>query len=126
MIYNNTVFDLIIIDFFSMCRELIIAIFSILITGFIAYYSIKNNAKNIFIQANQEKITNSISILSKKIERGKYDEISTFLNSSEGIYIPIQIKNQIRDYLKDQSDSVILNPELGIKMSDSLSEYLSP
>ena len=126
MIYNNTVFDLIIIDFFSMCRELIIAIFSILITGFIAYYSIKNNAKNIFIQANQEKITNSISILSKKIERGKYDEISTFLNSSEGIYIPIQIKNQIRDYLKDQSDSVILNPELVIKMSDSLSEYLSP
>ena len=126
MIYNNTVFDLIIIDFFSMCRELIIAIFSILITGFIAYYSIKNNAKNIFIQANQEKITNSISILSKKIERGKYDEISTFLNSSEGIYIPIQIKNQIRDYLKDQSDSVILNPELVIKMSDSLSEYISP
>ena len=126
MIYNNTVFDLIIIDFFSMCRELIIAIFSILITGFIAYYGIKNNAKNIFIQANQEKITNSISILSKKIERGKYDEISTFLNSSEGIYIPIQIKNQIRDYLKDQSDSVILNPELVIKMSDSLSEYLSP
>ena len=68
-----------------------IPIISILVTGFIAYYSVKNNARNIFIQANEAKIKESIEKLGKIIDRCRADEILEFLNSSDGVYVPSQL-----------------------------------
>lgn len=102
-----------------------IPIFSILITGcvtvFTVYYTIKNNARNIFIQANKTKIEETIDILSKLIVRGQNNEILDFLNSSDGIYIPEKIKSEIRIYAKEKFDADIQN-----KMLDSISKYITP
>lgn len=98
-----------------------IPIISILVTGFIAYYSVKNSARNIFIQANEAKIKESIEKLGKIIDRGISDEILTFLNSSDGIYVPKSIKSKIRTYAKKTIDVNIKN-----KMLDSISKYISP
>ena len=40
----------------TIVKDIIIPLASVLVTGFIAYYTIKYNARNIFIQANEEKI----------------------------------------------------------------------
>jgi hypothetical protein len=85
-------------------KEIIIPLASVLITGLIAYYTIKYNAKNIFIQSNEEKIKSSIENLAKRIERGQNTEILAFLNTSEGIYVPAQIKSEIRIYAKENID----------------------
>ena len=108
-------------DILKIIAQFAIPIFSILITGFIAYYTIKNNARNIFIQANKTKIEETIVELSKIIDRGQNDEILNFLNSSDGIYIPKQIKSKIRIYAKEKIDTYIQN-----KMLDSISKYIAP
>lgn len=98
-----------------------IPIISILVTGFIAYYSVKNSARNIFIQANEAKIKESIAELAEIIDRGKDYEILKFLNSSDGVYVPKPIKSKIRTYAKEKIDVNIKN-----KMLDSISKYISP
>ena len=98
-----------------------IPIISILVTGFIAYYSVKNSARNIFIQANETKMKESIAKLAEIIDRGKDYEILKFLNSSDGIYVPESIKSKIRTYAKEKIDENIKN-----KMLDSISKYISP
>ena len=110
---TNTILDVII--------KLGIPIISILVTGFIAYYSVKNNARNIFIQANEAKIKESIEKLGKIIDRGRADEILEFLNSSDGVYVPKPIKSKIRTYAKKTIDVNIKN-----KMLDLISKYISP
>jgi len=97
-----------------------IPILSIIATGYIAYYTIKNNARNVFIQANQEKINEAIATLAEKIQRGQVGEIKSFLNSSEGIYIPKSLKVELR---KDLNEIDLNKIE---KMLDEISKYLSP
>lgn len=112
-------------DILKIIAQFAIPIFSILITGivtgFTAYYTIKNNARNIFIQANKTKIEETIKELSEFIVRGQNHEILNFLNSSDGIYIPEQIKSEIRIYAKEKIDTDIQN-----KMLDSISKYINP
>ena len=112
-------------DILKIVAQLGIPIFSILIagivTGFTAYYTIKNNARNIFIQANKTKIEETIKELSKLIDRGQNSEILGFLNSSDGIYIPEKIKSEIRIYAKEE-----INADIQIKMLGSISNYIAP
>lgn len=105
----------------NVLKEIIIPLASVFVTGFIAYYTIKYNARNIFIQANEEKIKNSIENLAKKIERGQRDEILDFLNTREGIYVPEPIKSDIRKYAKEVIDEDNKN-----KMLDVISRYITP
>lgn len=107
--------------FYTFITESGITIISILITGFIAYYGFKNNTRNIFIQSNETKINEAIIELSELIDRGQPEEIRGFLNSSNGIYIPVQIKSNIRVLTKGE-----INKEIKNKMLDSISKYLSP
>lgn len=112
-------------DILKIVAQIGIPIFSILIagivTGFTAYYTIKNNARNIFIQANKTKIEETIKELSKLIDRGQNSEILGFLNSSDGIYIPEKIKSEIRIYAKEE-----INADIQIKMLGSISNYIAP
>lgn len=112
-------------DILKIVAQIGIPIFSILIagivTGFTAYYTIKNNARNIFIQANKTKIEETIKELSKLIDRGQNSEILGFLNSSNGIYIPEKIKSEIRIYAKEE-----INADIQIKMLGSISNYIAP
>ena len=106
--------------FFQLIQSFI-PIISIIATVYIAYYTIKNNAKNVFIQANQEKTNEAIITLSKKIKRGDADEIKSFLNSSEGIYIPKSLKVELR---KDLTENIDLS-KIEI-MLDKISEHITP
>ena len=108
-------------NFCTFITESGITIISILITGFIAYYGFKSNTRNIFIQSNETKINEAITELSELIDRGQPKEIRGFLNSSKGIYIPVQIKSKIRVLTKGE-----INKEIKNKMLDSISKYLSP
>ena len=102
-------------------KEIILPLASVFVTGFVAYYTIKYNARNIFIQANEEKIKNSIDDLARIIERGQSEEILGFLNTKAGIYVPAQIKSEIRMYAKESIDVDTKN-----KMLDVISEYVTP
>ena len=108
-------------SFFNFITESGITIISILITGFIAYYGFKSNTRNIFIQSNETKISEAITELSELIDRGQPKEIRDFINSSKGIYIPVQIKSKIRVLTKGEINKEIIN-----KMLDVISKYLSP
>ena len=105
----------------TIMKEIIIPLASVLMAGFVAYYTIKYTARNIFIQANEEKIKNSIENLAKTIERGQNTEILDFLNTSAGIYVPAPIKSEIRMYAKENIDEGKKN-----KMLDVISEYITP
>lgn len=94
---------------------------SVLMTVLIAYYTIKNNAKNIFIQSNEKEIKESILELAKIIERGRSKEILEFLDTSSGIYIPVSIKTKMRTYAKKD-----INEDIQNKMLDLISEYITP
>ena len=90
--------------------------------GFVTYYNVKNSTRNIFIQANEAKIHESITKLSILIGKGRKDQILAFLNSNEGIYIPEPIKSDIRKLAhKNIDDENIKN-----NMYDSISKYISP
>lgn len=108
-------------DLLSLISQLIIPFISVVVTGYIAYYTIKNNARTIFIQANQIKINDAILNLAKKIERGEPSEIMEFLNSNEGIYIPEPLKKELRKDCSNKIDSTYIG-----KMLDKISKYISP
>lgn len=102
-------------------KEIILPLASVFVTGFVAYYTIKYNAKNMFIQANQEKIKNSIDNLAGIIKRGQKEEILDFLDSKKGIYVPASIKSEIRTYANENIDNDKIS-----KMLDVISEYITP
>lgn len=109
-------------NYFDIFTKLAIPIISILVVGFVTYYNVKNSTRNIFIQANEAKIHESITKLSILIGKGRKDQILAFLNSSEGIYIPEPIKSDIRKLSqKNIDDENIKN-----NMYDSISKYISP
>jgi hypothetical protein len=102
--------------------QLLTPIISIGATAYIAYYSMQNSARNIFIQANQEKINEAITNLDTIIRTGKPDQIVKFLNSSEGIYIPEPLKTKIRK----KSSAKKINQNQIDKMIDEINKYISP
>ena len=102
---------------------LLTPIISIAATVYIAYYSMKYTARNIFIEANKDKINQALMDLIKSIKTGNSDEIIKFLNSSEGIYIPAPLKTKIRK----KSSVKEINQEQINKMVDEISKkYISP
>ncbi len=108
-------------DLLPLISQLIIPFISIAVTGYIAYFTIKNNARAVFIQANQAKINDAIINLAKKIERGDATEIMKFLNSNEGIYIPEPLKSELRKDCANKINSIQIE-----KMLDKISKYISP
>lgn len=117
------------------------------VTIFVTFISIKYNAKNIYVQANQQKIGESIEKLAEKARRGQIEEIQKFLNSAESIYIPNDLKRKIRKEImkeigKDENPSfcedakqksIMLSTskkeeftELHERVLNIISEYISP
>lgn len=103
--------------------QLLTPVISILATVYIAYYSMQYTARNIFIEANKDKINQAITDLIKTVKTGKSDEIIKFLDSSEGIYIPASLKAKIR---KKSSAKGINQKQINQLVDEISKKYISP
>lgn len=116
---------------------------SICVSGYVAYMSMKYNARNIFIDANKEKINDAIMKLAEKAKRGKVDEINEILNSDSGIYIPHSLNKKIKREIKKETSSNLFykslrkkdellryfkkeEPSLGNRILNLINKYISP
>lgn len=92
----------------------LIPIATILLSGYTIYRTSKNvetqlehQKRNLFIQINQQEIVSSTKKLIEKVETGDKENILEFLESGEALFIPIEIKQKIRDYLKKETVEVL-------------------
>ncbi|WP_440944823.1 hypothetical protein ACSAZL_11685 [Methanosarcina sp. T3] len=115
-----------------------------IITIFVTYLSLKYNARNIYIMANQAKIGESIEKLAEIARRGQKEEIQNFLDSTKSIYIPNKLKKKIRKEIKRTDQNFIQHhyweikselfknkkkkelPKLHERILDVINEYISP
>jgi len=109
-------------DYYTLFSQFLIPIISICVTGYIAYYTITNNMRSTYIQANQAKISQAMVDLSELIERGRPKEIKDFLNSSQGIYIPKPMRKKIRKKCAAEK----INKKQLNKMLDEINNIISP
>lgn len=105
----------------------LISIISILAMAYMTHYTIKNNSRNIFIQANEKHINDSILELVGKIKGGQKKIIEDFLKSREGIYIPESLNIKLlKDLKKMDPENIANNQKITDKMSNRVRKYLSP
>ncbi|VVB93267.1 Uncharacterised protein [uncultured archaeon] len=124
-------------DSLALISQILIPVAAIVATGItsivITYYTVLNNTRSIYIQANQTEIKKAMAELSKRVNRGQSQEIIGFINSIEAIYIPkpmrIKIKKKCsRNWLlaKLLGKKVKISEEQKIKIIDEINNYLSP
>jgi hypothetical protein len=124
--------------------KIVVPTASIFVSGYVAYMSMKYNARNIFIDANKEKINDAIMKLAEKAKRGKVDEINEILNSDSGIYIPHSLNKKIKREIKKETSSNLFykslrkkdellryfkkeeEPSLGNRILNLINKYISP
>lgn len=92
----------------------LIPIATILLSAYTIYSTKKNletqlkyQERNLFIQINQQEIVNSTKKLIEKVETGDRENIIDFLESGEALFIPLEIKQKIRDYLKKETVEIL-------------------
>ncbi|MDD5474774.1 MAG: hypothetical protein PHU34_11615 [Candidatus Methanoperedens sp.] len=124
-------------DSLALISQILIPAIAIIATGvtsvLITYYTVTNNTRSIYIQANQTEIKKAMEELSKRVDRGQSQEILDFLNSIKGIYIPKSMRNRIRkkcsgNWLLDilLKRKAEIGKEQKIKIIDEINKYISP
>jgi hypothetical protein len=125
-------------DSLALISQIIIPAIAIIVTGvtsvLITYYTVTNNTRSIYIQANQTEIKKAMDELSIRVDRGQSQEILDFLNSIKGIYIPKSMRNSIRKKCSRNwslailgfKRTVTISKEQKNKIKDEINKYLSP
>ena len=102
----------------------LVPLVSVVVTGTIAILSIKANSRNLLMQMNQDEIARNIDELTEKILSGDKENISKFLESKNGIYIPTSLRKKIKKILDSAPESG-LNPDHIKRMKELINEYLT-
>ncbi len=76
------------------------------------------------MQMNQDEIARNIDELTEKILSGDKENISKFLESKNGIYIPTSLRKKIKKILDSAPESG-LNPDHIKRMKELINEYLT-
>ena len=63
-------------------------ILTVLATILLAIWTMRANSRNLIVQMNQPEIIKNIRELSKKTRTGDKENVATFIDSEDGIYIP--------------------------------------
>ncbi len=125
-------------DSLALISQIIIPAIAIIVAGatsvLITYYTVTNNTRSIYIQANQTEIKKAMDELSTRVDREQSQEILDFLNSINGIYIPKSMRNRIRKICSVNRLSAVLLKRTKAKISkeeknkiiDEIKKYLSP
>ena len=130
-------------DSLAMISQILIPAIAIIATGatsvLITYYTVINNMRSVYLQANQTEIKEAMEELSKRVDRKQSKEILDFLNSIKGIYIPKSMSNRIKkicsvnwlsamlskDKAKRREEGKI-SEEQKIKIIDEIKKCISP
>jgi hypothetical protein len=111
----------------------LIALVSIIVTGFIACYNAKKNkeitkmtldatSQNLITQMHQIEIKESIKKLSELVRTGNVTRIQDLMDSAEGIYIPPSLKKEIKENLNEE----FLDIDKVNVILDLINKYISP
>lgn len=98
-------------------------ILSVIATILLAYWTIKANYRNVLIQMYQPEIMKNLKKLAELIQLGDRENISKFIFSDNGVYIPKHLRNKLIKLL-DKESSIILSIEIRKRMIDLINEYI--
>jgi len=102
----------------------LVPLVSVVVTGIIAILSIRANSRNLLMQMNQDEIVKTIKELTEKIQSGDKEKISEFLESKNGIYIPISLRKKIKKILDSTPESDFDSNSIK-HMNELINKYLT-
>ena len=101
-----------------------ISIIAVIVTGVIAVLNIKANSRNILIQMNQSEIVKNMKTLSEKVYTGDKRQISEFIDSVNGIYIPSSIRKEVQKTLDSEKNDQLSKTNIKY-MVKLINEYMT-
>ena len=86
---------------------------------------LKQQEKLLFIQMNHEEITKNIKTLFKKIDGGNLYEISSFLSSVDGMYVPKELREKIIEIIKKDPNKKEFDKQEIQNLKHLMNEFLT-